>query len=71
MSLCVYSSKNKVLAVDHLSLSVRQGEVFGLLGPNGSGKTTTTNMLCGLCVPTSGEIKIMGYDMCQDSREER
>ena len=39
-------------AVDHLTLTVQQGEVFGLLGPNGSGKTTTINMISGLSVPT-------------------
>ena len=47
-------------AVDHLSLEVERGEIFGLLGPNGSGKTTTINMLSGLSVPTSGEGRVMG-----------
>lgn len=51
-----------VVAVDHLDLEIRRGEVFGLLGPNGAGKTTTTLMLLGLTEPTSGEAKIDGYD---------
>lgn len=55
-------------AVDHLSLSIKQGEIFGLLGPNGSGKTTTINMISGLSVPTSGEIRVMGFDVRRDAR---
>jgi ABC-2 type transport system ATP-binding protein len=50
-------------AVDHLTLSVKLGEIFGLLGPNGSGKTTTINMISGLSVPTSGEVRVMGVDL--------
>ena len=50
-------------AVDDLSLEIRQCEIFGLLGPNGSGKTTTINMVSGLSNPTSGEIHVMGYDL--------
>jgi ABC-2 type transport system ATP-binding protein len=50
-------------AVDNVSFSVRQGEVIGYLGPNGSGKTTTIRMLCGLMVPTSGTARIMGVDV--------
>src|SRR6266852_3570119 len=58
-------------AVDHLSLEVEQGEIFGLLGPNGSGKTTTINMLSGLSVPTSGEVRVMGYDVRRQARAVR
>ena len=58
-------------AVDHLTLTVQQGEVFGLLGPNGSGKTTTINMISGLTVPTSGEVKVLGYDVRNNAREVR
>lgn len=58
-------------AVDHLSLTVRQGEIFGLLGPNGSGKTTTINMISGLSMPTSGEVRVMGYDVRRNARQVR
>jgi len=50
-------------AVNHLTLSVEQGEIFGLLGPNGSGKTTTINLISGLSTPTSGEVQVMGYEV--------
>src|SRR5438128_3514937 len=56
-------------AVDHLTLSVMQGEIFGLLGPNGSGKTTTINMISGLSIPTSGEVRVMGNDVRHNARQ--
>ncbi|HET9921870.1 MAG TPA: ATP-binding cassette domain-containing protein [Ktedonobacteraceae bacterium] len=55
-------------AVDHLSLTVRQREIFGLLGPNGSGKTTTINMVSGLSTSTSGTVKVMGFDIRHNAR---
>jgi len=50
-------------AVDHIDLKVFSGEVFGFLGPNGAGKTTTIKMIVGLLQPTSGTVKIAGYDI--------
>ena len=58
-------------AVDHLTLSVEQGEIFGLLGPNGSGKTTTINLISGLSTPTSGDVQVMGYDVRRHARRIR
>lgn len=53
----------KILAVDHLDLSVFRGEIFGLLGPNGAGKTTTVGMLNTLVVPTSGKAVVANIDV--------
>jgi ABC-2 type transport system ATP-binding protein len=50
-----------VVAVDGLDLSVSRGEVYGFLGPNGSGKSTTIRMLCGLLLPSDGEIDVLGH----------
>ncbi|WP_105316498.1 ABC transporter ATP-binding protein [Thermus tenuipuniceus] len=52
----------RVVAVEDLNLEVKEGEVFGLLGPNGSGKTTTILMLLGLTEPTRGEARVLGLD---------
>ncbi len=54
------------VANDHLNFTVRKGEIFGFLGANGAGKTTAIRILCGLSYPTSGEIKIAGYDVYND-----
>ncbi len=51
------------IAVDDISLSVHRGEMFALVGPDGSGKTTTIRMLCGIVKPTSGDLRILGFDV--------
>jgi ABC-2 type transport system ATP-binding protein len=56
----------ELCAVDHITFSVEQGEVFGFLGPNGAGKTTTIKMLTGQLQPTDGEASVMGCDVVQD-----
>jgi ABC-2 type transport system ATP-binding protein len=55
-----------VLAVDGLDLSIRPGELFALLGPNGSGKTTTIGMLCCLLRPDAGSAQVLGHDVSAD-----
>ena len=63
--------RQKVRALKALDLEVRRGEVFGLLGPNGSGKTTTIKLLLGLLFPTSGEALIFGQDATDVRKNER
>jgi len=58
-------------AVDGVSFSVSEGEVFGFLGPNGAGKTTTINILCTLLSPTAGNASIAGYDCVRQPDEVR
>jgi ABC-2 type transport system ATP-binding protein len=53
-------------AVDGIDFTVREGEVFGFLGPNGAGKTTTIRMLTGLTRPTSGQARVLGFDLARD-----
>jgi ABC-2 type transport system ATP-binding protein len=54
------------LAVDNLNLKVRAGEIYGLVGPDGAGKTTTMRLLCGVIQPDSGEVTVSGYSMAQN-----
>jgi ABC-2 type transport system ATP-binding protein len=54
---------NGKTVVDHIDLSVRRGEIYGFLGPNGSGKTTFIRMLCGLLTPDAGHGTCLGYDL--------
>jgi ABC-2 type transport system ATP-binding protein len=60
-------SFNGVVAVDHIALRVAAGEIVGFLGPNGSGKTTTIRMICGLLTPEAGEGTVLGFDVRRDS----
>jgi ABC-2 type transport system ATP-binding protein len=57
----------QLVAVDHLDLTVNRGEVYGFLGPNGSGKSTTIRMLCGLMLPSGGEIDVLGCKIPRDA----
>ena len=56
-----------LVAVDHVDLSVPKASVYGFLGPNGSGKTTTIRMLCGLMTPTEGEIEVLGLHLPKEA----
>src|SRR5271157_6012072 len=57
-----------ITAVDHLNLTVPRGEIFGLVGPDGAGKTTTLRMLCGLMDPTEGSARVAGFDTARESQ---
>lgn len=63
--------RQKVRALKALDLEIRKGEVFGLLGPNGSGKTTTIKLLLGLLFPTSGQSLVFGKDSTDVTKNER
>lgn len=58
----------ELVAVDRLNLSVARGEIFGLVGPDGAGKTTTLRMLCGLMDPTEGSARVAGHDVAHESQ---
>lgn len=57
---------SEIVAVQPLTVSIAEGEVYGLIGPNGAGKTTTIRMACGLLTPTAGKVKIAGVDVHGD-----
>ena len=59
----------ELVAVDHLNLDIKEGEVFGLLGPNGSGKTTTINCLLSLLSYDKGSVEIFGQKMTPTNYE--
>ncbi len=59
------------VVVDNLSMSVQRGQIYGFLGPNGSGKTTTIRMLCGLLTPDAGRGTCLGLDILTQAREIR
>src|SRR5262249_14508644 len=56
----------ELVAVNDLNLEVAKGEIFGLVGPDGAGKTTTLRLLCGLMNPTGGEIRVAGHDVTRE-----
>lgn len=60
-----------LVAVDHVSFSVEEGEIFGFLGPNGAGKTTTINMLITVIKPTEGRATVCGFDIVEQASEVR
>ncbi|WP_292307350.1 ABC transporter ATP-binding protein, partial [Mesorhizobium sp.] len=53
--------------VDHVTMAVAEGEIVGFLGPNGSGKTTTIRIMCGLLTPDAGEGTVLGFDILTDA----
>ncbi|QDT33737.1 MULTISPECIES: ABC transporter ATP-binding protein [Thalassoglobus] len=63
--------RSKVKALNSLSLDVKRGEIFGLLGPNGSGKTTTLKLLLGLLFPSEGQVRILGQPAHDVEKNER
>src|SRR5699024_5200506 len=55
-------------SVDHLNITVNQGEIYGFLGRNGAGKTTTIRMLLGLIIPTFGQVEIFGENLFNNKK---
>ena len=60
---------NNFFAVNDISFYIPQGEIFGLLGPNGAGKTTTIRVLCGIMLPSSGSVNVLGYNVTRNPNE--
>jgi ABC-2 type transport system ATP-binding protein len=67
----IRKKRKETVAVDHISFEVKRGELFGLLGPNGAGKTTVIKVLTTLLLPTSGKVKVLGYDIQDQAQEVR
>ncbi len=63
--------KERIVAVDHVNLSIREGEFFGLLGPNGAGKTTLIKILCTLVIPDEGTARVAGFNVVKDAEKVR
>jgi ABC-2 type transport system ATP-binding protein len=60
-----------LVAVENLTLSISNGEIYGLIGPNGAGKTTTIRMMCGLLEPTQGKVRVAGIDVLGEPERAR
>lgn len=58
-----FTRRTKITAVDHISFDIFKGEIFGMIGPNGAGKSTTFAMMTTLIKPTSGRVKVAGFDV--------
>lgn len=67
----IRKEKEEIVAADHLNISIKKGELFGLVGPNGAGKTTTIKMLCTLLLPTSGTASVGGHDILKEPEDVR
>ncbi|MDD5614840.1 MAG: ATP-binding cassette domain-containing protein [Candidatus Methanoperedens sp.] len=65
------SRRTKITAVDNISFDIYRGEIFGMIGPNGAGKSTTFAMMTTLIKPTSGSIKVAGFDIENDAEKIR
>jgi ABC-2 type transport system ATP-binding protein len=65
----MYKKFGSFIANDNLNFEVYKGEIFGFLGANGAGKTTAMKILCGLSIPTSGEITVAGFDVYSQTEE--
>jgi ABC-2 type transport system ATP-binding protein len=62
---------NGFKALEKVNLNIKKGEIFAMLGPNGAGKTTLISIICGIVKPSSGKVKVDGYDIIDDYRETR
>ena len=66
----LFHRKREILrAVDHIDFSIRRGEMVGYIGPNGAGKSTTIKMLCGVLLPTEGDVRVAGFDPFAERRK--
>jgi ABC-2 type transport system ATP-binding protein len=67
--LLPFRKREKITAVEDISLDIKEGEFFGLLGPNGAGKTTLIKLICSLVLPSSGTAQVFGHDIVKEDSE--